>query len=139
MAKYWGFNAPFLGGNQKVLSRQVDDKLIRNDILQLLLTAPGERVMRPDFGSEVRNHLFGQMDETSKSTLISSIRNAMEKYEGRVQVTDINVEYDNVNNRTDIKVYGFFRLDRFRVAGSLEDADLLVELKVNTSKSNQLR
>ncbi len=36
-----------------------EDEYIRELIEQVLLTAPGERVMRPDFGSGVRELLFG--------------------------------------------------------------------------------
>lgn len=36
-----------------------EDEYIRQLIEQVLLTAPGERVMRPDFGSGVRQLLFG--------------------------------------------------------------------------------
>ena len=36
-----------------------EDEYIRDLIEQVLLTAPGERVMRPTFGSGVRQLLFG--------------------------------------------------------------------------------
>jgi uncharacterized protein len=46
----------------------VDDH-VRNLILQVLLTAPGERVMRPDFGSGVRQLVFaGNSPELAAST-----------------------------------------------------------------------
>jgi hypothetical protein len=51
---WFGFNPPFIGGQQKVMSRQEDLRLIKNDLLQLLLTVPGERVHRPTFGSPIR-------------------------------------------------------------------------------------
>ena len=54
MATYFGQNPPFVGGAEKVLSRQEDIRLIKNDILQLIMTSPGERVHRPNFGTAVR-------------------------------------------------------------------------------------
>lgn len=39
-----------------------EDEYIRELIEQVLLTAPGERVMRPDFGSGVRELLFGAVN-----------------------------------------------------------------------------
>ena len=63
MVNFYGFNPPFLGGNQNVLSRQEDVRLIQTDILQLLLTSPGQRVMRPNFGTSINYQLFDPLDE----------------------------------------------------------------------------
>jgi phage baseplate assembly protein W len=135
MPKYFGYNAPFLGGNERVLSQQVDDRLIRNDLLQLLLTAPGERVMRPDFGSPIRTYVFEQIDEVGISQLREGIKEAIAKFESRVNVTDVIIETSPDNNLLNIKVYGFFKTDRFgQLRGSTEQADLLVELKIATRK-----
>jgi len=122
MALYFGPNAPFTGRGQK-LPRQEDDRLIRNDLLQLLLTAPGERVMRPTFGAGIRNFLFEQMDDAGISSLDSNIRNAISQFEKRVTVTDIKMNRDETNSLLGIKIYGYFN---FGINPS--EADLLLEI-----------
>jgi len=139
MATWFGMNAPFIGGNEKVLSRQIDDKLIRNDLLQLLLTSPGERVMRPDFGSGIRQFLFQPITDNQIEELRENIKMVIERYERRVILTDVQVLTDPDNNLINIKIYGFFNFDRFNSPiSSVEAAELLVELGESTSKTMQV-
>lgn len=91
MAFYYGFNPPFVGGRENVLSRQEDEQLIRNDILQLLLTSPGERVMRPTFGAGLRKVVFEQNDDFVEQTVRNSILEALNNYEPRVTTTTLTV------------------------------------------------
>lgn len=50
---------PFQYDGRGRTSQSSEDEYIRELIEQVLLTAPGERVMRPTFGSGVRQLLFG--------------------------------------------------------------------------------
>jgi len=92
MVNFYGFNPPFLGGNQNVLSRQEDVRLIQNDILQLLLTSPGQRVMRPNFGTSINYQLFDPLDEEADGNfeLRDSIITAIREHESRVVVKEID-------------------------------------------------
>lgn len=101
---YYGFNPPFIGGSQNILSRQEDDRLIRNDILQLLLTVPGERVMRPTFGVELRSFVFEQATDVDISVLQSNIARAITEHEQRVTVEAVDIERDDERNGINIKV-----------------------------------
>jgi len=103
-AHFYGYNAPFLGGSQNVLSRQEDVQLIKNDILQLLLTIPGERVMRPSFGVNLRNAVFEPNDAATISSLELEIRRAIETYDARVTVDNVQVVADPDNNGMTIQV-----------------------------------
>ena len=138
MARFFGANTPFIGGNEKILSRQEDERLIRNDLLQLLLTSPGERVMRPDFGGGVRDFLFEQIDDVGIELLQNDIEEAIRKHETRVQITEVVINRNEDSNQIEIKVFGFFNFDRFNVegAGAIVDAELLVELNIETRKIN---
>jgi phage baseplate assembly protein W len=134
---YYGFNAPFLletdGVVSQVLPRQVDERLIRNDLLQLLLTNPGERVMRPGFGSGIRAFLFDQIDDVGLTRLKQNILAAIAQYERRVTATDVALTVDA--NIVMIRVFGYFNLDRFSQPGQAADIDLLVELNIPTAAS----
>ena len=86
---YFGFNPPFIGGPSGILSRQEDDKLIKNDLLQLLLTLPGERVMMPNFGTELRATIFDQLDNATIEMLKRDVSQAIAQYEPRIEVRSI--------------------------------------------------
>jgi len=109
-AEFYGYNPPFIGGPQSVLSRQEDEQLIKNDILQLLLTIPGERVMRPDFGVNLRNAVFDLGDMVTVTGLELEIKQKIEKYDQRVIVDDVQILTDLDNNGMAIRV--FMRMQR---------------------------
>jgi len=107
MAKYFGYNPPFLGGQQNVLSRQSGDRIIKNDLLQLILTMPGERVMRPGWGTIVKRSLFENITPDLISNLTSNISSAIRRYEPRVKV---KVDVTNMpdESKLRIKLTGYF-------------------------------
>ena len=113
-ALIYGMNPPFIGGPQNVLSRQEDEQIVKNDLLQLLMTIPGERVMRPDFGVNLRNAVFEPSDTETVSSLITEIRQKIELYDKRIIVDDVQIETDNSNNGMMVRVYARLRRDLSR-------------------------
>lgn len=103
-ATYYGFNPPFFGGPQGVLSRQVDERLIKNDLVQLLLTSPGERLYRPDFGTAIRSIVFESLNQNELNALSRSIILAIQKYEERVSVKDVSCIATEDGQTVNIKV-----------------------------------
>lgn len=103
-AIFYGFNPPFLGGQQNIMSRQEDDRLIKNDILQLLLTIPGERVMRPKYGVNLRNFVFENLVSSDLSILKSNIAEQLTIYEPRVNIVTIDLVPDPDRNGLQIKI-----------------------------------
>lgn len=99
-----GFNPPFLSGGN-LLSPQENERLIKNDLLQLLLTSPGERVMRPGFGSPIRETVFENATQATLSGLISDIRRTIESNDQRVIVEDIIIDDDLDRNAIFIKLF----------------------------------
>jgi len=104
---YYGFNPPFLSAVQTtantnpsntepnryrgILPRQVDMRLIKNDILQLLFTIPGERVHRPTFGTTLRSTVFEPMTDRIMSDLRSNIISAINDNEPRLINVDVQL------------------------------------------------
>jgi phage baseplate assembly protein W len=83
MAKWFGFNAPFLTPNS-VLPPQYDERIIKNDLLMLLLTRPGERRGRSKFGTPLKDFPFEQGDQESLDKLQRDVKAAIDVYEERV-------------------------------------------------------
>lgn len=62
--------------------------LLIQDIQAVLLTMPGERVNRPDFGCYLRGQIWENLN-TAAVQGASSIRDALEKFEPRITVTSV--------------------------------------------------
>lgn len=118
MTTFRGFNPPFYRpGN--VMPAQTDLRLIKNDLLQLLLTSPGERVMRPDFGSPIPRFVFEPGDENALNRLRSGIIQSIAKWEPRVSVRDVVINTDQIDdNQITIIILAGLILDRPQQATS---------------------
>ena len=133
MNKFFGATAPFVGGAQNFMSRQVEDQLVKNDLLQLLLTLPGERVMRPTVGAGIRDFLFDQGDQTTIERVRIAITNAIQKFENRVTLSSIEIDPNMDDNVLRISVFGSINLDKISIGSVLNQestANLLLELNI---------
>jgi phage baseplate assembly protein W len=61
---------------------------VRGLIEQVLFTAAGERVMRPDFGSGVRQLLFAPNSDTLAAVVQMTVQAALTQWLGQVIVVD---------------------------------------------------
>lgn len=63
-------------------------------MMQVLMTAPGERVNRPDFGCGVKRFVFSPMSEASASLVRIAIVDALDRWLGSViDVDRVEVEF----------------------------------------------
>jgi len=69
---------------------------IKGDLLQLLLTNPGDRVMLPTYGTPLRALLFQPNTSVLTETIKQAISNAISQWEPRIVVKSIDVQ----NNAT---------------------------------------
>ena len=98
IAKIFGYNPAFYGGPNNILSRQEDEQIIKNDLLQLILTVPGERVFRPDFGTPLRTSLFEPLDRITTENLRTKVIDAIQQHERRVTLVTLDiVSYEDQN------------------------------------------
>ncbi len=67
---------------------------VRQSILIILETTPGDRVMRPDFGCGVHDLVFECLDSTTARLIRSSIEEALRRYEARIEVLNVTVPED---------------------------------------------
>lgn len=65
---------------------------IRQSILIILETSPGERVMRPNFGCGIHDLVFEAIDSTTIQRIRSVITEALRRCEARIDVLDVTVE-----------------------------------------------
>lgn len=67
-----------------------DAEAIRQALMLLLSTRPGERVMRPDFGCDLWRLVFAPNDDTTAGLAIHDVRRAVERFEPRVVILGID-------------------------------------------------
>lgn len=88
---------------------------IRQSIRIILETAPGERVMRPNFGCGIHDLVFATIDSATLQRVRSVVEESLRRYEARVDVLGVTVDED-----------------------ATEQGVLLVEVEYRVRKTNQI-
>jgi len=78
-----------LDGGRQLRETSSGDESIRQSIWTILSTAPGERVMRPDFGCGLQDLVFGVNDAGTANAAAAAVREALALWEPRVDVLDV--------------------------------------------------
>jgi phage baseplate assembly protein W len=66
-------------------------------IRMALITAPGERVMRPQFGCRIWNLLFEPINANTLGLMAEAVRDAISQWEPRVDLEDVDLQPDPDN------------------------------------------
>lgn len=74
------------------LGRGVDD--IDASIRMAIVTAPGERVMRPQFGCRIWDLMFEPINANTLGLMAEAVRDTVSQWEPRVDLEDLEVEPD---------------------------------------------
>jgi phage baseplate assembly protein W len=88
---------------------------IRQSILIILETVPGERAMRPNFGCGIHELVFAAVDSTALQRVRSTVEEALRRCEARIDVLAVNVD-----------------------EAATFDGQLLVEIEYRVRQTNQL-
>lgn len=70
------------------------DEEIRQSIMMLLGTIPGERLMRPEYGSHLHRLLFAPNDQTTAGLAIHYVKQAITRWEPRVELEEVDANAD---------------------------------------------
>jgi phage baseplate assembly protein W len=92
------------------------DDSVRQSILLLLSTVPGERVMRPEYGCYLYQLVFSPNDETTAGLAIHYVRRAVSRWEPRVEI---------------------LRLDAGRHPDAAELLEIVLEYRVRASQRTE--
>jgi len=63
---------------------------IRQALLILLSTRPGERVMRPRYGCDLHRLVFSPNDDSTAGLAIHYVRRAIERWEPRIEIVKLD-------------------------------------------------
>ena len=81
-----------------------DFNAIKNSVMSLILTVPGERFFNPNIGSKIYTLLFEPMDFITSSSIKSEIEYTIRAFEPRVDLKNVLVNEDYDNNAYDIEI-----------------------------------
>lgn len=97
--KFKGLPYPVIEHPLGLFRTQTGINTIKSDLLVLLLTNPGERVMLPEFGTPLKDLMFQPNDEFVKEQAMEMIAESIEAFEPRVVIDQIEV----VNGLEDVQ------------------------------------
>ncbi|BAY14142.1 GPW/gp25 family protein [Calothrix sp. NIES-2098] len=66
------------------------EQSIRRAIKMIIETAPGERVMRPDFGCGIHNFVFAVNSAGTATRVASEVSESLIKWEPRIDLINVN-------------------------------------------------
>ena len=95
-----------------------NDQALRESIMNILSTEPGERIMNPEFGCSLRKYIFEPIDPITAFNIKTEIKYSLEKYEKRIDQLSINVRPVE-----DLSTY---------------DIDIIFNLKINNNLQQQI-
>jgi Bacteriophage baseplate protein W len=93
----WGFPVKVHAEGEDAGNIQLSEyeESVRQSILIILGTAKGERAMRPDFGCGIYDLVFEVNSASTAGQVTQSVREALLKFEPRIDVRDIEAEPRN--------------------------------------------
>lgn len=86
----WQFPITVDGITGRIVESSYEEN-IRQSIYLIIMTKPGERVMRPDFGCEIHNFMFENIDYTTLSRMKQAVEEALIQWEPRITDTEVTV------------------------------------------------
>jgi phage baseplate assembly protein W len=76
---------------------------MKSNILNILLTEPGERVFKPDFGVGLRNYLFENFTDTED--LRERITSQVEVYAPDIEILNVDLNKDPNSHTLSVNIY----------------------------------
>ncbi len=99
----------------RAIATATEEQRVRQAIEIILSTARGERVMRPVFGCSLQELVFEPNNATTRGLAQSYVREALRKWEPRIDVLDVEVRSEELHpERLDIRIDYRLRADDSR-------------------------
>lgn len=97
----WNLGASGIGlGADGEIAQAGGDEKIRQSILIILSTAPGERIGRPDFGCGIHEFVFSPLSPLTLGRIVRSVSMALERWEPRISVLQVHADPHPVRANT---------------------------------------
>ena len=80
--------------NLKDIQGLYDIQAVKNSIVNCFLTTPGQKILNPEFGIDLRRFLFTPVSSNTTYFIQRDIQQNLPKLEPRIQITNISVTAD---------------------------------------------
>ena len=110
---FYGVAFPVVKGLGGFFTKTDGAQTTMSGIKQLLLTSKGERVMRPNFGTSLRESVFELMTADKILALQDELSYSINKYHPEADILDLKVSWDpstQASSRNTLKVMVNFQL-----------------------------
>lgn len=88
--------------NKLAIGKNSDVSAVKNSIRNIFIWIKGERILDPEFGTEISKLLYEPINTYNNEKIVSEIKSAVAKYEPRAEIDKIIAEnvLDNTENNT---------------------------------------
>lgn len=121
-----GFSLPLRVNASKGLATSSGDERIRESIIAILGVQPGERVMRPEYGANLRSLVFAPNNAATANLAQFHIEDALARWEPRVAVEEVRVDNSEYEGRGALRVSVAYRL---KSSGELQNLEFNLPLE----------
>ena len=90
LGRGWKFPVAVNPATGRIAMSEFEDD-IRESIRIIIATAPGERVMRPEFGCGIHDLAFAPMSRITIGLFESRVREAINKFEARIDIVKLEI------------------------------------------------
>jgi hypothetical protein len=91
---YRGIAFPFEKGSTALPKAATDAALVKQSLIQIIMTGRNERVMRPEFGCNAVSFVFENNDDLLGELIRAEVSATVERFEARVVLLDVLVTRD---------------------------------------------
>ena len=81
-----------------------NENAIARAVRNIVLTTPGEKFFDPDFGSNVGEILFENVDDITAVSIEDEIKSSLKNYEPRVELINVTVDPNFDENQFDVTI-----------------------------------
>lgn len=113
-----GFAYPLQVNARSGIKDSRQEQKIRESILTILGTQHGERLMRPNFGCNLRSLVFAPNNTASANLARHYVEQGLTTWEPRIILDEVIVENDNLNGRLLIHIH-------YRIKSTYEPQNLV--------------
>ena len=100
-----------------------DINAIRQSLVNLILTRPGEKGFSPNFGTNIINLLFENLDPVQMIRIQEDVRDSIQEFEPRVEFVGLDLDTNNMDsNMVSINI-------QFRLVNEQTLREITVELE----------
>lgn len=99
-----GLALPFKGTVATTFDTKQSAEILATSVAMCVLTHKGERVMLPEFGSDVEELLFDPQDDTLIREIQEQVADAIRLWDDRIDIKKIEVTFDYDNRTTNVRL-----------------------------------